>query len=536
MGRPTPRITRDRNIEFIDERSGPRFTFSGTKFTELLLPKGTRVIHPNPPMEALANPRAAIRYALQHPEEMDPLFAQLRPGMKLTIAMDDISLPLPQMMLPDLRQIMLEEILSLCGDYGVDDIHLIIATCLHRRMTGPEIRRMVGDKIYNAYYPDQLYNHDAEDPNGMVQLGETDRGELVRINRRSVESDLLIYLNINLVPMDGGHKSVTIGLADYPSVKSHHNPHVMHKCHSYMDPRHEKSMLAKVTDRMGLIVDEHMKVFHVETAINNRMFGGPLSFLGKPDYAWSEFDKMKFQATGAMLDKLPEAGRRKIFEQVPSPFGLIAVHAGKTEPVHKKILEKSYEQYSVPVKGQADVVICGIPYVSPYNANSILNPLLIQVMACGYLFNLYRGVPLLKKNGVMIITHPCHESFDPDFHPSYIEFYHRILAHGTNSYDLEKYEEEFAYNPDYIQMFRKGNAFHGVHPFYMWYWGDAGRAHIGQIIVVAPENERVPERMGWTHARTFNDAIEMAKDHVGHSSPDITMLKVPPILITDVEA
>ena len=35
----------------------------------------------------------------------------------------------------------------------------------------------------------------------------------------------------------------------------------------------------------------------------------------------------------------------------------------------------------MPVEGQADILIFGIPYISPYNVNSILNPLLVQVMA-----------------------------------------------------------------------------------------------------------------------------------------------------------
>src|SRR6185295_17654330 len=96
--------------------------------------------------------------------------------------------------------------------HGVDDVHLIIATSLHRRMTEGEIRRMLGDKIVDAYWPDRLYNHDACDP------------EVVETNRRAVESDLVIYVNINLVPMDGGHKSVGVGLCGYESLKAHHTP------------------------------------------------------------------------------------------------------------------------------------------------------------------------------------------------------------------------------------------------------------------------------------------------------------------------
>ena len=47
-------------------------------------------------------------------------------------------------------------------------------------------------------------------------LGKTDHGEEVLLSRRAAESDLLIYLNINLVPMDGGHKSVAVGTLAVP--------------------------------------------------------------------------------------------------------------------------------------------------------------------------------------------------------------------------------------------------------------------------------------------------------------------------------
>ena len=60
-----------------------------------------------------------------------------------------------------------------------------------------------------------LLQHDAEDPANLVHLGITDHGEDVEINRRAAESDLLVYVNINLVAMDGGHKSVATGLASY---------------------------------------------------------------------------------------------------------------------------------------------------------------------------------------------------------------------------------------------------------------------------------------------------------------------------------
>jgi nickel-dependent lactate racemase len=97
---------------------------------------------------------------------------------------------------------------------GVDDVQLIAALALHRRMTESELRHAVGDRVYDAFAPSgRIYNHDAEDPDGMLEIGTTKHGELVEINKRAAESDLLIYVNVNLVSMDGGWKSTATGLA-----------------------------------------------------------------------------------------------------------------------------------------------------------------------------------------------------------------------------------------------------------------------------------------------------------------------------------
>ena len=97
--------------------------------------------------------------------------------MKLTIAFDDISLPLPPMRRPDIRQRVIEAVLDLAAAAGVDDVHLIAALALHRRMTEAELRHAVGDRVYDAFAPrGLLYNHDAEDPDNLVYLGTTAAG------------------------------------------------------------------------------------------------------------------------------------------------------------------------------------------------------------------------------------------------------------------------------------------------------------------------------------------------------------------------
>src|SRR5437867_11413187 len=96
------------SIVYIDSDSAPRIIPSGEDFILVDLPIGTRVLYPNPSIKGLPNREAAIRYALNHPHACYPLFAQLEPGMKVTVAVDDTNLPFPPMPTPDLRQTTLE--------------------------------------------------------------------------------------------------------------------------------------------------------------------------------------------------------------------------------------------------------------------------------------------------------------------------------------------------------------------------------------------------------------------------------------------
>jgi lactate racemase len=516
----------------IDSRSAPRTLFYGDQLVDVDLPTGTRVIYPKPPLDPLKDVDAAIRYAINHPYNSEPLYALLKPGMKVTIAIDDISLPLPPMKRPDVRERVLTIVLDMLADHAVDDVELIIATAFHRRMRDWEVRHMVGDRIFNRYWPDKLYNHDAEAPDGLKELGTTDEGEVVEINRRAAESDLIIYVNLNYVPMDGGHKSVSTGLAGYRSLAAHHNPRTMRNCHSYMDP--EKSELNTRVVRQGRLLNSKKRVFTIETTINNRMFDRPLEFLAKNEDDFTPAERAASRALKLTLEKTPQELRQFVFDRVPSPYGVTGVFAGETEAAHAHTLKRCYDQYLVPVTGQADILVTGVPFISPYNVHAFLNPLLVQVMINGYLFNLYKNAPMLKKGGTMIALHPCTDKFDNDQHAPYIEFVHRILPETRDGLELHKrFEKKFASNPAYVEMYRSGHAYHPAHAFFMWYWGEAGRQHTGRVIIVGADNEYIPQLMGWETARTMDEALRMART-TAPPKPEILALHVAPTMMVDM--
>ena len=133
-------------------RCDPPFLFHcGEGYERHRLPVGTSVIYANPALEPVADRRAEITCAIDHPEGTEPLDAHLRPGMKVTIAFDDVSLPQPRMAKPDIRQTILEVLLERLDRAGVTDIELICAICLHRRCTPAELKHFVGPSIFKRF-------------------------------------------------------------------------------------------------------------------------------------------------------------------------------------------------------------------------------------------------------------------------------------------------------------------------------------------------------------------------------------------------
>ncbi|MFQ5415170.1 MAG: lactate racemase domain-containing protein [Phycisphaerae bacterium] len=385
------------NIHTVTAADPPFLFHRGEGYERHRLPVGTTVIYANPPSAPLPDRRAAIETAIDHPLDADPLDALLRPGMKVTIAFDDVSLPLPRMARPDVRQSVIEVVLERLDRAGVADIELICAICLHRRVTPAELKHMLGPAIFKRFWPKRLYNHDAEDPDGNVELGATAQGECVEINRRAAESDLIIYVNINLVTMDGGHKSVPVGLATYKSVRHHHNAATMLHDSSYMDP--PNSAFHRSCERMGDVVARHVTIFTIETTLNGDLFSSLLGFLQKREHAWNIRDRLTYHGTRVGLAMLPAALRRKAYNALPAPYGLTGVHAGDTTRVHEKTLANIDREQAVHVAEQADILLVGLPSIGPYNVDSILNPILVQCLATGYFFNFYRNRPLVRNGG-----------------------------------------------------------------------------------------------------------------------------------------
>lgn len=120
--------------------------------------------------------------------------------------------------------LLLEPLLEELGSAGIQDdgIDIIVALGVHRKHTGEELRKLVGEAVYKRI---RVHNHSAL-PEDCVRVGTTSHGTPVEINRLAVEAPLRIAAgNIEphaLVGISGGVKALIPGVASQPCIEHNH--------------------------------------------------------------------------------------------------------------------------------------------------------------------------------------------------------------------------------------------------------------------------------------------------------------------------
>lgn len=115
---------------------------------------------------------SATKDAILHPIGVDPISKQVHKGSKVVIVFPD---KVKGGFQDDShRKTAIPIIIDECEKYGVEekDILLICSNGLHRKNKPEEIRKILGDKIFDRFYPKgQIINHDSEDWDHLVDLG-----------------------------------------------------------------------------------------------------------------------------------------------------------------------------------------------------------------------------------------------------------------------------------------------------------------------------------------------------------------------------
>jgi lactate racemase len=495
---------------------------AGDDLIEARIPGPVRVLDPPPPLEPLVDLRRAVRAALLAPRGRPPLARLAGPGARVTVAFDDPCLPLPPM-LDDPRRVVLEEVVDELLGAGVRprDLRLVCANGLHRMWTTWELLPLVGPRLL-ARFGSRLSCYDGEDPEANVSLGRTAGGLVVEVSRLVAEADLVVYVAVPWTEMNGGHKSIGCGLSTYASISQHHGPAVQARS-PLMDPA--SSEMHSYLREIGRHIGERVPVFQVETVVNNRLWAGPLRLL---DLRRRRLNPLLRPARG-----LPAPVRglgRRLLRGWYQPAG---VWAGDVEDVHEAALARMARARGAPSE-QADILVLGVPNLSPYSVHSSTNPLLVANLGLGYTFQFGRQAPLVRAGGHVVLATPCSPGFNRRHHPSYQRFWDEVLPVTRDPLRMAReFEPRFVTDPTLTQAYRFERAYHAAHPFFAYYWMSRALSHLGEVHVAGAVDDRVVERLGFAPAPSVEEAVERARGRLGRDAT-VVVQTIPPVFTVDV--
>ncbi len=408
-----------------------------------------------PPVEDL---EATVRQALAKPQGLPRIRALVKPDATVVIAFDDATVGSRG----PIRGVAIRAVLEELDSVGVSrkNVTLICANALHRQFRREELGRIIGDDLANEFGP-RLICHDAEDPELIVDLGKTpEHGYDVEVHRLVADSDLTVYVNAgHSRGFSGGWKSVCVGLSTYKSIRITHTPDGM--------------SMAVHGNRMHAVL--HEMGHHLERRLGKRIF--------------------------------------KVDTVLSDPLRVAKVFAGSVDETRRQVLDTLARMFPPRrdlARDRFDVLVYGVPDWSPYAVFSYVNPILTLISSgLGYLGGLIEAVG--KPRCTVIMATPVPDRWDRVSHPSYPEVWERVLSTTRDPYEImERFADDYARRPDYIEAYRSRFGFHPVHAI-MAVYPLKRLSHIGSVIVAAPRDPAVPRHLGFEVAASVEEAVVRAE-------------------------
>ncbi len=410
----------------------------------------------------LADPVEATRQALRHPLGSKPLHERANSRSRVVIGFPDRVKGGAHATAH--RKVALSLILQELERAGVKDenIRLVCGIGLHRKNTFEDFAEYLGEDIVKRFGFRGLVNHDAEDPAGMVVLGQTEHGDYVDFNRQAFEADLTVMLGHTMGNpyggYSGGYKMPCTGFTGWRSIRCHHTPATMYRedfvpvsSHSHF--RHQLRAIGKKIE-----AEMNKEFFLVDAVLNGRS------------------------------------------EQ-------LQIVAGTPTAVEEATWPKAAHRTDVEVPGpRANVLVLGIPRSFHYGPGMGSNPvLMLQGMGSW----VTRAAAALEKRFVIIAATICDGWFNPSWFPAYEAIYEK-LQELTSAEELLAFEEAFATQPDWVHKYRHEYAYHPFHGFSMAYMGSVANRKALGIYVVGAEKPGYARGMGCMPVGTFDEALRGA--------------------------
>ena len=161
----------------------------GKEYLEFELPPNMRgTIVESQPGDPLTDIQKAIRRALANPVNSPRLGEIAKPGDRVCIVFTDITRSSPD-------NLLVPEILDELETVGIrdEDITLLCGIGMHRPSTREEKKIKLGEAVVERY---RVVDNEPQNPHALVDLGATESGIPLSVNKIAYEADLLIATGI----------------------------------------------------------------------------------------------------------------------------------------------------------------------------------------------------------------------------------------------------------------------------------------------------------------------------------------------------
>ncbi|MGD8314532.1 MAG: nickel-dependent lactate racemase [Syntrophobacterales bacterium] len=287
-----------------------RIPFSKT-YLEFELPETMRGTYAaSQPVEPIAEVEKAIDKALADPINSPPVRELAKRGDTVCIVFTDITRNTPE-------HLLVPALLAELHAAGVrdEDITLLCGTGLHRPSTVQEKVIKLGQSIVDRY---RVVDHEPFNLAGLEDLGTTESGIPLSVNRVAYQADLLIATGIvephQYAGYSGGPKTVAIGAAGEPMIAHTHGPQMVD---------HPGTRLGKIEGN----------IFHQAVREAARRAG--LDFI---------------------LNVVQDDQKRPV-----------AILAGRQKDTFKELVRAARKLYEVPIQREYDVVVAGVGFPKDMN-------------------------------------------------------------------------------------------------------------------------------------------------------------------------
>ncbi len=482
----------------VDDRTPPLLNVASDYLGLERLPKGSSVLYPADG-EPARDPVELIQVGLESLVEGGSIAAKLRSDMRLTIVFSDCSQPVVPMNY-DVRQAIIERICELAAQVGVDDVALVAATGVRRKMTDGECAAVLGDRLCQSFLPDgNLFSHDCEAPG--VEIGQID-GVPIVLNRRVAESDLVI--SVTVVEQSPGECQLATSTVSADVVAALANPEV-----------------GVTASDVARLIYENVPVVAASAVLGQPVLPASVSFVSQREWEWKIADRVNFWWARRIQRALPRTGSSRVFGDLQAEYSLGDMVVGDPELVAPQVNRIWHQIRAVPEMPTADVVVLGVWTSGIGSVDGVGSPLAAAHQAIAAADPVGSGA--LRGDGVLVVRHPLRPSVSNRLHPAEADLFAEVLPNALSAAEIQaNYEPRYRRDDWYLQLYADGHAAHPLHTLGQWYDIAEAKRHIHDVIWIGADRANA-EAMGDRVGTRMSDAFEIAATHTGRN-PKITFV------------